>query len=80
MGNTNPVKLGRCFKFLNEYYEFERGGNGSNQYEQKAKLLTIADHITSSNQTELAESYNITRQTMNNYIRMANMIPEECFV
>lgn len=28
------------------------------------------------NQTELAESYGITKQTMNNYMRMANMIPE----
>ena len=28
------------------------------------------------NQTELAESYGITTQTMNNYVRMANVIPE----
>lgn len=28
------------------------------------------------NQTELAESYGITKQTMNNYMRMADMIPE----
>lgn len=28
------------------------------------------------NQTELAESYGITQQTMNNYMRMASMIPE----
>ena len=27
-------------------------------------------------QKELAESYGITKQTMNNYMRMANMIPE----
>lgn len=76
LGNTNPVKLGRCFIFLNKYYGFERGGNGSNQYEQKAKLLTIANPNIPSNQIELADSYNITRQTMNNYMRMASMIPE----
>lgn len=76
LGNTNPVKLGRCFIFLNKYYGFERGGNGSNQYEQKAKLLTIANPNLPSNQIELADSYNITRQTMNNYMRMASMIPE----
>lgn len=29
-----------------------------------------------SNQKELAESYGITQQTMNNYMRMASMIPE----
>ena len=28
------------------------------------------------NQTELAESYSIAKQTMNNYMRMASMIPE----
>ena len=76
LGNTNPVKLGRCFIFLNKYYGFERGGNGSNQYGQKAKLLTIADHNIPSNQIELANSYKITRQTMSNYMRMASMIPE----
>lgn len=64
------------FHFLNKYYEFERGGNGSNQYGQKAKLLTIADNNIPSNQIELANSYKITRQTMSNYMRMANMIPE----
>lgn len=64
------------FYFFNKYYGFERGGNGSNQYGQKAKLLTIADHNIPSNQIELANSYKITRQTMSNYMRMANMIPE----
>ena len=29
-----------------------------------------------STQKELAESYGISQQTMNNYMRMANMIPE----
>ena len=76
LGNTNPVKVGRCFEFLNNWYGFEHGGNGSNQYEQKAKLLTIANPNIPSNQIELADSYNITRQTMNNYMRMASMIPE----
>lgn len=28
------------------------------------------------NQVELAQSYGITQQTMNNYMRMASMIPE----
>lgn len=75
LGNTNPVKLGRCFSFLNEYYEFHQG-NGSNQHEQKEKLFTFANSDIPSNQTELAESYGITKQTMNNYMRMASMIPE----
>ena len=72
LGNTNPVKLGRCFTFLNDYYGFHQG-NGSNQYEQNEKVFNIADPCT---QKELAESYGITKQTMNNYMRMASMIPE----
>ena len=75
LGNTNPVKLGRCFSFLNEYYGFEHGGNRGNQYVlPKEKVFTLAN--IPSNQTELAESYGITKQTMNNYMRMASMIPE----
>lgn len=75
IGNPNPIKLGKCFQFLNEYYGFHQG-NSSNQHEQKEKLFTFANSDIPSNQTELAESYGITKQTMNNYMRMASMIPE----
>lgn len=74
MGNTNPVKLGRCFEFLNTYYGFHQG-NGSNQHKQNEKVFNIAIDEPST-QKELAESYGITQQTMNNYMRMASMIPE----
>ena len=71
LGNTNPVKLGRCFSFLNEYYGFVHGGDRKSS--EKVFNL-ISDEPT--NQKELAESYGITQQTMNNYMRMASMIPE----
>jgi len=34
LGNTNPVKLGRCFEFLNNWYGFKHGSNSfhGNQY------------------------------------------------
>lgn len=71
IGNPNPAKLGRCFSFLNEYYGFGHGGDRKS----KEKVFTlISDEPL--NQTELAESYGITKQTMNNYMRMASMIPE----
>ena len=41
----------------------------------KEKVFTLISDEP-SNQTELAESYGITKQTMNNYMRMASMIPE----
>lgn len=71
LGNTNSVKLGRCFSFLNKYYRFVRGGDRKSN--EKVFNL-ISDEP--SNQKELAESYGITQQTMNNYMRMASMIPE----
>lgn len=72
LGNTNPVKLGRCFEFLNKWYGFEKGNN---QY-SLSKVFTSAENYEPHNQIELAESYGITKQTMNNYMRMASMIPE----
>lgn len=72
LGNTNPVKLGRCFEFLNNWYRFIQGAN---QY-SFTKVLCSSENHSPKNQTELAESYGITQQTMNNYMRMTNMIPE----
>lgn len=69
LGNTNPVKLGRCFEFLNKWYGF---GIGTNQHSLTKVLCSSEPH----NQKELAQSYGITQQTMNNYMRMASMIPE----
>lgn len=76
LGNTNPVKLGRCFHFLSNWYGFSHGGNHGNQYTlAKEKVFTLPNDMP-HNQTELAESYGITKQTMNNYMCMASMIPE----
>ena len=76
LGNTNPVKLGRCFQFLNDWYGFERGGNHGNQYTVANEKLFNLPNEEPSTQKELAQSYGITQQTMNNYMRMASMIPE----
>lgn len=69
------MKLGRCFHFLNDWYGFHQG-NGSNQHKQNEKVFNIAQSDEPSTQKELAQSYGITQQTMNNYMRMASMIPE----
>lgn len=39
LGNTNPVKLGRCFSFLNNWYGFEKG---TNQH-SLSKVFTSSD-------------------------------------
>lgn len=65
LGNTNPVKLGRCFSFLNNWYGFSQGGNHGNQYTvPNEKVYNLPNNIPTT-QTELAESYGITKQTMN---------------
>lgn len=60
---------------MDEYYGVHQG-NSSNQYEQNEKVFNIANSDIPNTQKELAESYGITQQTMNNYMRMASMIPE----
>lgn len=57
---------------MNDWYGFEKG---TNQYSM-SKVFTSSNEYIPSNQKELAESYGITQQTMNNYMRMASMIPE----
>lgn len=71
VGNDNPIKLGRCFQFLNNWYGFEKG---TNQYSLE-KIFTSSEN-NPINQSELAEKYGITKQTMNNYMRLAKSIPE----
>ena len=77
LGNTNPVKLGKCFTFLNEYYGIQNGGNRGNQYTMpEEKVFTLANQEQPNTQSELAESFGVTKQTMNNYMRLATAIPE----
>ena len=66
LGNTNPVKLGRCFDFLNKYYGFQNGGDrksSSNNYNLKT-------------QKQLADEMGISIPTLQNYKLLADMIPE----
>lgn len=77
MDRFSNCKQGRCFTFLNEYYGFVHGSTKfqGNQYEVSEKVFNSPSNDPCT-QKELAESYGITQQTMNNYMRMASMIPE----
>lgn len=69
----------RCFEFLNNWYGFKHGSSSfqGNQYiEVSEKVFNSPNSKIPTTQKELAESYGITQQTMNNYMRMASMIPE----
>lgn len=78
IGNPNPIKLGKCFQFLNDWYGFEKGGNHGNQYTvPKEKIFTLPKTSNEpTTQSDPATAYGITKQTMNNYMRLASMIPE----
>lgn len=65
-GNSNPVKLGRCFAFLEQYYGAKHGGNRKSN-ENNFHLKT---------QKEIAEEMGITQQTISAYKRLASAIPE----
>ncbi len=54
----NPVKSGRCFEFLNNYYGFEQG---TNQH-SLSKVFTSSDNYTPNNKIELAERIDYTRR------------------
>lgn len=71
-------KVGKRIKELERLYGFEKGGNHGNQYTvPKEKIFTLpktSDEPTT--QSDLATTYGITKQTMNNYMRLAKAIPE----
>lgn len=80
VGNANPIKLGKCFQFLNDWYGFEHGAKSfqGNQHKKvSAKILHSPDLVNAPfTQKDLAQDYGISHQTMNNYMRLAKAIPE----
>lgn len=71
IGNTNPVKFGRCLKELERIYGIHQG-NGSNQHEQKPQ---VADNATVT-QSDLASQFGMSVDTLNRYKQLADSIPE----
>lgn len=62
--------MGRCIKELERIYGIQNGGSGSNQYKQVPKLSEVA------NQEQLAETIGISVDTLNNYKKLTELIPE----
>lgn len=80
VGNDNPIKLGRCFQFLNNWYGFDHGAKSfqGNQYKEVSGKISHSPNagFEPVNQSELAEKYGVSQKTMNNYMRLAKAIPE----
>lgn len=66
IGNTNPVKMGKCLKELERIYGIRRGGD------RKSKQ----NNFTLITEDDLANQTGMTRQTIQNYKQLADMIPE----
>ena len=65
------VKLGRCIKELERICGIHQG-NGSNQYEQNPKLSDNAK----TQQEQLADMIGISVDTLNNYKKLTELVPE----
>lgn len=68
-GNPNPVKLGRCIKELEKIYGIQ---NGNNQYE---RLPRVSEGKV-FNQSDIAKMIGISVDTLNNYKKLTELIPE----
>lgn len=67
-GNSNPVKLGRCFAFLEEYYNIKKGGDRRSESKRNNDAL--------KSQEDLATENGVSVKAMQNYKRLASSIPE----
>lgn len=67
-GNNNPIKLGKCLKFLEGYYGIHHGNNQISG--------TSNNYKSSKTQKELAEEYNMSIPSYHNYKKLADAIPE----
>lgn len=71
IGNPNPIKLGRCIKELERIYGIQNGGYRGNQYQEVEPKLS--DVPTQEN---LAEMIGISVDTLQNYKRLTELVPE----
>ncbi len=60
------MKLGRCIKELERIYGIKHGGDRK----------TSIPKVSGLNQTDLAETIGISVDTLNNYKKLTEMIPE----
>lgn len=76
IGNPNPVKLGRCIKELERIYDVREGsfgGTGANQY---TKLEPKVSDEAKTPQEKLADIIGISVDTLQNYKKLTDLIPE----
>lgn len=76
VGNPNPIKLSRCIKELERIYDVREGsfgGTGANQY---TKLEPKVSDEAKTPQEKLADIIGISVDTLQNYKKLTDLIPE----
>lgn len=73
IGNPNPIKLGRCIKELERIYGIQHGSTSfqGNQYQEAEPKLSDVP-----TQEDLAEMIGISVDTLNNYKKLTELVPE----
>lgn len=66
LGNTNPVKLGRCIKQMEEFYGIKNGGDRKSE----------SHNVNLISQSDLAEQLNMSKMQLNRYKSLTDLIPE----
>ena len=73
IGNPNAIKLGKCIKELERIYDIKQGGSGyyGNQYEESSN-----NYKTPKTEADIAKEIGISVQSLQNYKKLTEMIPE----
>lgn len=72
IGNPNPVKLGRCIKELERIYGIRHGSAGKVSLDCNNFSLKSDPH----NEEEFADRLGISSRSLQNYKKLADLIPE----
>ncbi len=73
IGNPNPVKLGRCIKELERIYGVREGSANQKGNNRIGEPKVSDDQLT---QSDIAEMIGISVDTLNNYKKLTELIPE----
>lgn len=73
LGNPNPIKLGRCIKELERIYGIREGSHNEKGNNRIGEPNNSVDQIV---QSDIAAKFQMSVDTLQNYKRLAEMIPE----
>lgn len=76
VGNVNPMKMARCVQELERIKGIRQGSAGGVGVNQYNKVLQQDNLTQAYSQKDMAEELGITRQQLQDYKKLLNLIPE----